>query len=393
MAIRHLNPLNWTVPIVDASGRPTEEFMRKWAQQTQINGAIFDTSTLPAHTVVLGTGKQASLGFSPLGTGGQILVGQTGADPAFKSVSQDGALTAAGALTVTGLQTHAVSATNPTNGQVLTWNGSAWAPVTPFIGAQYASVVFDGSDVYFANAISLADPELVFAGGIPTYTKNPAIPYSILSGTPSIPVGANPSATAKDTAVNGSAVTFMRSDAAPAVQKASSSQFGIVKVDGKSIIATSGVIGFGSLYWRMHLNGAQQSFTSGTNVTIAMDTVDFDPQSWCDVSVHKGRVTPTVAGYYRVTVSVQILGTTGPAISAVLAAAKVAKNGSQVSVAGIQAQVASLANPAFTGLVSDIVYCNGSTDYLEPWASSSSTSPLINNDGSVTFMSGEYVGP
>lgn len=53
---------------------------------------------------------------------------------------------------------------------------------------------------------------------------------------------ANPTAVASDTAVNGSASTFMRSDAAPAVQLASSSQFGIVKVDGTTITETGGVI-------------------------------------------------------------------------------------------------------------------------------------------------------
>lgn len=59
---------------------------------------------------------------------------------------------------------------------------------------------------------------------------------------PAAPTGANPTATAKDTAVNGSAVTFMRSDGAPAIQKATSSQFGLVQVDGTSILETSGVI-------------------------------------------------------------------------------------------------------------------------------------------------------
>jgi hypothetical protein len=56
------------------------------------------------------------------------------------------------------------------------------------------------------------------------------------------PVGANPTATAGPTAVNGSATTFMRSDAAPAVQLGSSSQKGIVQVDGTTITAASGVI-------------------------------------------------------------------------------------------------------------------------------------------------------
>ena len=54
--------------------------------------------------------------------------------------------------------------------------------------------------------------------------------------------GANPTATASDVAVNGSAATFMRSDGAPAIQKASSSQFGLVKVDGTTITAAAGVI-------------------------------------------------------------------------------------------------------------------------------------------------------
>lgn len=52
----------------------------------------------------------------------------------------------------------------------------------------------------------------------------------------------NPTAVASDVAVNGTAGTFMRSDAAPAVQKASSSQFGIVKVDGTTITESGGVI-------------------------------------------------------------------------------------------------------------------------------------------------------
>lgn len=60
-------------------------------------------------------------------------------------------------------------------------------------------------------------------------------------GSP-VAVGSNPTATAGPAAVNGSALTFMRSDGAPAVQKASSSQFGIVEVDGTIITATAGVI-------------------------------------------------------------------------------------------------------------------------------------------------------
>lgn len=42
-----------------------------------------------------------------------------------------------------------------------------------------------------------------------------SIPYSLLTGTPTVPTAANPTASVGVTAVNGSATTFMRSDAAP----------------------------------------------------------------------------------------------------------------------------------------------------------------------------------
>lgn len=53
--------------------------------------------------------------------------------------------------------------------------------------------------------------------------------------------GANPTATAGPTAVNGSAVTFLRSDGAPAVQKGSNAQFGIVEGDGSTVTCVLGI--------------------------------------------------------------------------------------------------------------------------------------------------------
>lgn len=54
--------------------------------------------------------------------------------------------------------------------------------------------------------------------------------------------GANPTATAGDAAVNGSATTFMRSDAAPAIQLASATLFGLAKVDNSTITAAAGIV-------------------------------------------------------------------------------------------------------------------------------------------------------
>lgn len=55
-------------------------------------------------------------------------------------------------------------------------------------------------------------------------------------GTP-----ANPTATAGPAAINGSATTYMRSDAAPSVQKGTNAQFGIVEGDGVSLNCVLGV--------------------------------------------------------------------------------------------------------------------------------------------------------
>jgi hypothetical protein len=54
--------------------------------------------------------------------------------------------------------------------------------------------------------------------------------------------GANPTATAGPAAINGVATTFMRSDAAPLIQKGSSSQFGLMECDNSTITCTSGIL-------------------------------------------------------------------------------------------------------------------------------------------------------
>lgn len=53
---------------------------------------------------------------------------------------------------------------------------------------------------------------------------------------------ANPTATAGPAAVNGVATTFMRSDGAPAVQKGTAAQFGIVECDATTITCPIGVL-------------------------------------------------------------------------------------------------------------------------------------------------------
>ncbi len=60
----------------------------------------------------------------------------------------------------------------------------------------------------------------VKAAGAGAITAAATIPYADLTGTPSIPSAANPTASLGLAAINGSAATFMRSDGAPALSQA-----------------------------------------------------------------------------------------------------------------------------------------------------------------------------
>lgn len=108
------------------------------------------------------------------------------------------------------------------------------------------------------------------------YADTSTTPYTLYIGSGGAwgKVGvssANPTAIAKDTAINGSAETFMRSDAAPAIQKASASQFGIVKVDGSTITESGGVIsavgGGSGGYPAVVSGGTNTSTSSSTNAS------------------------------------------------------------------------------------------------------------------------------
>ena len=109
---------------------------------------------------------------------------------------------------------------------------------------------------------------------------------------------ANPTATARDTAVNGAATTCMRSDAAPAVQLGSSSQFGIVKVDGVTITASAGVISSvapatATTLWSWPWNGTStftHSFACSGNLISPQRTINV-------VAVAAGLTTVTGATY------------------------------------------------------------------------------------------------
>lgn len=107
--------------------------------------------------------------------------------------------------------------------------------------AAFASVTMLGTANSWSATQTFSAITLTGGSGCATFTAG------VLGSTGSAcggsgSTGANPTATAGPAAVNGTASTFMRSDAAPPVQVGTAAQKGIVQVDGTTITATGGVI-------------------------------------------------------------------------------------------------------------------------------------------------------
>ena len=113
----------------------------------------------------------------------------------------------------------------------------------PDLTAVTGDITIDAADVATLASVLLEPGTYGDATHFPVVTVDAKGRTTHVSLEPaSSAVGADPTATASDVAVNGSALTFMRSDAAPAVQKTSASVFGLAKVDGSTITALGGVI-------------------------------------------------------------------------------------------------------------------------------------------------------
>jgi len=101
------------------------------------------------------------------------------------------------------------------------------------------------------------------------------------------------------------------------------------------------------------------NISSGTATKIPYNVVNFDTNSNYDNSTNY-RFTPTVAGYYQVNATISMVNVTGSVYISIY------KNGSEY-LRGNQDyhDVATRAGLS----VSDVVYFNGSTDYIEMYAS------------------------
>jgi hypothetical protein len=133
----------------------------------------------------------------------------------------------------------------------------------------------------------------------------------------------------------------------------------------------AGIAGNGPAF-SAYLNSTQ-SVSTFTFTKIQFGTEEFDTNSNYDSSTNY-RFTPTVAGYYQVNAT---LGTSGT-INTQYAQVLIYKNGSSFKRGSIiiTAGTGNLASSA-----SALIYCNGTTDYLEAYGN-------MNGAGTTTFVAG-----
>jgi hypothetical protein len=124
-----------------------------------------------------------------------------------------------------------------------------------------------------------------------------------------------------------------------------------------------------------------QSVSANTFTKITLNsiaTTGFDTNS--NFSTANSRFTPTVAGYYQINASVS---TTTALASNIYFNAYITKNGS------VAYQTTGYPSPvnSFSAFIAGVVYCNGSTDYIELCAQSNSAY-TVQLGTSNTFLNG-----
>ena len=107
-----------------------------------------------------------------------------------------------------------------------------------------------------------------------------------------------------------------------------------------------------------------QSISNVTDTVVLYDTKTFDTATAYNTAT--GRFTPQVAGYYQINVNIQL---SGSAIT--LASSVIRKNGTITNYVGTSAFAFTSTPYRFSG--SALIYCNGSTDYIDTTAFISAT--------------------
>lgn len=141
----------------------------------------------------------------------------------------------------------------------------------------------------------------------------------------------------------------------------------------------------GRIKARAYRNAAQ-SIAGATTEKILIDTISFDTEGVVDIA--DSRIIPNLAGYYQVSGNARL----GTIPDGEHFFCSIFKNGERVS-AGAYFRSGSSVGGQGISTVSDLVYMNGTTDYLELylWNSYSSALPLVVGQSSQNYIS--ILGP
>lgn len=206
----------------------------------------YTPATYTAHGVLLGEGA-SSIAATAAGTNGQVLIGSTGADPAFSTITSSG-----GTLTLTG-GAHtlnidlAAPVTVPNGGTgattltgVLTGNGAS--AITANTVTQFGVLVGGASNA--VGSISVGATGTLLAGSTganPAFTGSPSVSGSLTAGTSITATLGNITAT-NGNLVLGTAGNKISSTSVGSTTAAGANSFGTVALSGgTATVATSAV--------------------------------------------------------------------------------------------------------------------------------------------------------
>lgn len=134
--------------------------------------------------------------------------------------------------------------------------------------------------------------------------------------------------------------------------------------------------------------GSSQTITTQTFTKAQLTVEDFDTAGAFD-STTNYRFTPQIAGYYQINATITVTSTGGLTRQIL----SIYKNGSQL-IRGVDLPFSAAANSVVFASCSDLIYFNGSTDYLELYVYLVGTGTLTltaPGAGETTKMSGFLV--
>jgi hypothetical protein len=153
---------------------------------------------------------------------------------------------------------------------------------------------------------------------------------------------------------------------------------GVITATGGVVVGASAAPAFSAYL------SSNQSVTSATLTKVTLNTEEFDTNSNFNSTTY--RFTPTVAGYYQISASIQF----GSGSNTSIAGVYIYKNGVNVknTITSYTSAILNYTIPCVTA----VVFLNGSTDYIELYGyNTASTTPNFNGSSASTCMSGAMV--